>query len=162
MFQAIADPTTNLHQPAVTPLRTKHSERDRAVGNKLRPAPLAAAANWECDGPCGDSKSGSHPWYQQIDAYGRNVYYCTECAFKLTGWWQYARDPADQRGNGTLYNTIASQRERQLRATSRCSKMRHRNGRWVVSTDQVRLARVGPVGPRAWMSTDRMGLWVLN
>jgi len=41
MFQTAADPTTNLHQPAVTPLPTKHSERDRVVGNKLRPAPLA-------------------------------------------------------------------------------------------------------------------------
>ena len=112
MCQAIADPTTNLHQPAVTPLPTKHSERDRVVGNKLRPAPLAAAANWECDGLCGNSKSGSHPWYQHIDACCRNVYYCTECAFRLTAWCQYARDPADQRGNfGTLYNNCIAARK---------------------------------------------------
>ena len=135
MFQAIADPTTNLHQPAVTPLPTKHSERDRVVGNKLRPAPLAAAANWECDGLCGNSKSGSHPWYQHIDACCRNVYYCKECAFigLLQGASPLETPPISEEISEHCI-TIASQREKQLRAISRCSKMRHRKGRWVVST----------------------------
>lgn len=56
--------------------------------------------------------STHHPWYQHIDAYCRNVYYCTECAFRLTAWCQYARDPADQRGNfGTLYNNCIAARK---------------------------------------------------
>ena len=58
--------------------------------------------------------------------------------------------------------TPASQREEQLKGSMEGNvghgKVRHRKGRWVVSKDQVRLARRGqrPVGPRAWRSTDRM------
>ena len=108
MFQAIADPTTNLHQPAVTPLRTKHSERDRAVGNKLRPAPLAAAANWECDGPCGNSYSGSHEWQQEKNADGRKLYYCVGCTYDKTGWWHF---PAEKQGYGKLYEMCVEARK---------------------------------------------------
>ena len=123
MFQAIADPTTNLHQPADTPLSTMDH---RAVGDKqgrangpgsgelspgMRRAPLAAAANWQCDGPCGKSYSGSHEWHQEIDADGRKLYYCVECTYDLTRWWQF---PAEKRGNGTLYeNCIAARKAAQ-------------------------------------------------
>ena len=108
MCQAIADPTTNLHQPAVTPLPTKHSERDRVVGNKLRPAPLAAAANWECDGPCGNSYSGSHEWQQEKNADGRKLYYCVTCTYDKTGWWHFS---AEKPGCGELYKMCVEARK---------------------------------------------------
>ena len=120
MFQAIADPTTNLHQPADTPVSTMDH---RAAGDKqvrangpgsgelspgMRRAPLAAAANWKCDGLCGNSFTGSHQWHQEGDAWGRTLHYCTHCTLLLTGWWQY---PAQKRGIGPLYEICMKARE---------------------------------------------------
>ena len=120
MFQAIADPTTNLHQPADTPLSTMDH---RAVGDKqvrangpgsgeLSPGmlrvPLAAAANWQCDGPCGNSYSGSHEWQQEKNADGRKLYYCVTCTYDKTGWWHFS---AENRGWGKLYEMCVEARK---------------------------------------------------
>ena len=56
----------------------------------------AVAKNWECDGGCGNSFSGSHPWLPEKDAVsGRKKYFCNVCAYARTGWWNYDRRPRD-------------------------------------------------------------------
>ena len=123
MFQAIADPTTNLHQPADTPVSTMDPQSHRAAGDKqvrangpgsgelspgMRRAPLAAAANWQCDGPCEKSYSASHEWHQEKNADGRKLYYCVGCTYDKTGWRHF---PAEKQGYGKLYEMCVEARK---------------------------------------------------
>ena len=118
--QSQTQPHICMHQPSETPLSTMYPQSDRVSGNKQcrtgsgdlspesRRSHQGAAANWKCDGLCGNSFTGSHQWHQERDAWGRTLHYCEHCTFLLTGWRHY---PAEQRGIGPLYKICMEARE---------------------------------------------------
>ena len=120
--QSQTQPQTCTSLP-IPQLSTMDPQSHRAAGHKQvrangpgsgelspdsRRVPQAAAANWQCDGPCGNSYSGSHEWHQEKNADGRKLYYCVTCTYDKTGWWHF---PAEKPGCGELYKMCVEARK---------------------------------------------------